>query len=397
MSGVVPEGRSPVSDIQRLIAAGETLHAEFKSSRVHSDALAAAFVSFLNAEGGVILLGVEDNGRISGVEDVGAAGWRIDQILTHNVAPRAVVSIDALKYQEYTLLQITVPRGMDRPYQTRKGQCFLRVNAGKRLASREEIRRMYLAVRSWYYDETALVGTGLDQINFQVFDEFLNAVYGYPQDEFRTHAEYARLLQNLKAMQGDEITVAGMVMFARQPQTTLPTARIDFARIEGQTLGENFLDQKTIDGTLPQQLERLEELLRLHLKKSETIREFEPESHYEMPLEILREAIVNALVHRDYSLSSSIRVLMFDDRLEVHSPGKLPNSVTVQNIRAGIHVERNPILLSLIAKLGFMTRLGTGILRIFRLARDTGLPEPELPDGRPSLWSRFTGVKRNNA
>ncbi len=87
---------------------------------------------------------------------------------------------------------------------------------------------------------------------------------------------------------------------------------------------------------------------------------------YEMPLEILREAIVNALVHRDYSLASSVRIFMFDDRLEAHSPGKLPNSVTVDNIRAGIHVECNPIILSLMAKLGFMTRLGTGILRIFR-------------------------------
>ncbi len=222
------------------------------------------------------------------------------------------------------------------------------------------------------------MGTGLNQINFQTFDEFLNAVYGYPQDEFRTKAEYRRLLQNLKIIQGDEITVAGLLVFARQPQTALPTARIDFAIIEGRTLGENFLDHKTIDGTLAQQLEKIEEVLRLHLKKIGTIREFEPESHYEMPLEILREAIVNALVHRDYSISSSIRLLMFDDRLEVHSPGKLPNSVTVDNIRAGIHVERNPIILSLMAKLGFMTRLGTGILRIFRLARDTGLPEPEL-------------------
>ena len=367
------------ADIQQYIATGETIRSEFKSARAHSDALAAALVSFLNTEGGVILVGVEDDGTISGVDNPDAASQRIDQILTNNVIPRATAYIEPRSTAEgHTILKITVPRGPDRPYQTRQGQCFLRVNAGKRLASRDEIRRMYLTVRSLYYDETVLVGTVFDTINLQTFDEFLNVVYGYPHDESRTKFEYLRLLRNLKVMQDTAVTVAGLLIFAKQPHTSLPTARIDFARIEGDTFGENFLDQKTLVGTLPEQLQGIEDLLRLHLTKRGTIREFEPESRYEMPLEMLREAIVNALVHRDYSLASSVRIFMFANRLEVHSPGTLPNSVTVENIRAGIHVERNPIILSLMAKLGFMTRLGTGILRIFRLAREAGLPEPEL-------------------
>jgi ATP-dependent DNA helicase RecG len=122
----------------------------------------------------------------------------------------------------------------------------------------------------------------------------------------------------------------------------------------------------------------MEKLLRLNLSNHGTIRDFKPETRYEMPLEMLREAIVNALVHRDYSRSAPIRVLMFTDRIEIHSPGTLPNGVTVENIRAGIHVERNPIILSLMAKLGFMTRLGTGILRILRLANEAQLPTPDL-------------------
>lgn len=366
------------AEIQQLIAAGETIRSEFKSTRAHADALAATLVSFLNTEGGVLLLGVEDDGTISGVDHPDNASQHIDQILTNNVTPRATVYIEPLAVEGQKVLQITVPRGLDRPYQTRQGQCFLRVNAGKRLASREEMRRMYLAVRSLYYDETALVETGINDLDLHVLDEFLNVVYGYAWDESRTRAEYLRLLQNLKAMQGDAVTVAGMLVFARHPQASLPTARIDFAHIDGTSIGETFLDHKTVAGRLPQQLDGIEELLRLYLRQSGHIRNFEPETRYEMPLEILREAIVNALVHRDYSLTSAIRLFLFDDRIEVHSPGRLPNSVTIDNIRAGIHVERNPVILSLMAKLGFMTRLGTGILRIFRLARETGLPEPAL-------------------
>jgi ATP-dependent DNA helicase RecG len=370
--------KKETTDVQQLIDKGETLRSEFKPARAHPDALASALVSFLNTEGGVLLIGVEDDGAISGVENPDTASQRIDQILTNNITPRATAYIEPVPVQGQTIVKVTVPRGVDRPYQTRQGQCFLRMNAGKRLASREEMRRMYLAVRSVYYDETTLIQTGINNLDLQIVDEFLNVVFGYARDESRPQTEYWRLLQNLKAMQGDEVTVAGMLLFAKRPQTSLPTASIDFARIDGTSIGETFLDRKTIEGRIPQQVEGIEELLRLYLKQRGHIKAFEPEIRYEMPLEMLREVVINALVHRDYSMSSTIRVFMFDDRLEAHSPGRLPNSVTIDNIRAGIHVERNPVILSLMAKLGFMTRLGTGILRIFRLAQEAGLPEPAL-------------------
>lgn len=365
-------------ELQPIITHGETLHTEFKSAKVHPDALSATIVSFLNTAGGVVLLGVEDDKTISGINDVDATCQRVDQILAHNITPRATAYIEVVTYAEQTLLKITVPTGFDRPYHTQRGQCFIRVNAGKRLASREEIRRMYLAVRAFYYDESTLLDTRLADVDIQMFDDFLNLAYGYPQDETRTMEERTRLLGNLKAMHGHELTVAGLLFFGSRPQEYLPTARVDFARFAGTFAGETILDRKTLLGRLSQQLEGMEEILRLHLKNKGIIHHFEPEAHYEMPLEILRETFVNALVHRDYSLAAPIRILMFDDRLEVHSPGKLPNGVTVENIRVGIHVERNPIILSLMAKLGFITRLGTGILRILRLASQAGLPAPDL-------------------
>jgi ATP-dependent DNA helicase RecG len=367
-----------IEELQQIISNGETLHTEFKSARVHPDALAAALVSFLNTAGGVLLLGVEDDKTVTGIGDVDTTCQRVEQILANNITPRATTHIEAVEYAEQTLLKITVPQGLDRPYQTQKGQCFVRVNAGKRLASREEIRRMYLAVRAFYYDESTVLNTQLSDIDSQAFDAFLNLAYGYATDDSRTGAERSRLLNNLKAMHGDELTVAGLLFFGKRPQNHLPTARIDFAHFAGCSAGEVILDHKTLSGCLSEQLEKMEELLRLHLSNNGIIRDFKPETRYEMPLEMLREALVNALVHRDYSLSAPIRVLMFNDRLEIHSPGSLPNGVTVENIRAGIHVERNPIILSLMAKLGLMTRLGTGILRILRLAKEAQLPTPDL-------------------
>lgn len=360
-------------ELQELINKGETLQTEFKSARVHPNTLAAAFVSFLNSSGGVLLYGVEDDKSLSGVEDVDSACLRVEQILANNIIPPATAYIEATGQ----ILKITLPKGLDRPYHTQGGQCFIRVNAGKRLASREEIRRMYMAARAFYYDETTLLDTRLVHLDLPAFDDFLNFAYGYPKDESRTGPERKRLLNNLKAMHGEALTVAGILFFGERPQNHLPTARVDFARFAGTSAGKVILDHKTLNGRLSQQLFGMEDLLRLHLSNKGTIRNFEPETRYEIPLEMLREALVNALVHRDYSLSAPIRVLMFDDRLEIHSPGCLPNTVTVENIKAGIHVERNPIILSFMAKLGLMTRLGTGILRILSLADEAQLPPPD--------------------
>jgi ATP-dependent DNA helicase RecG len=367
-------------EIAQVVENGETMYAEFKSVAARPESLATAFISFLNTEGGVLWLGIEDYGTVKGVADVDAARQRVDQILANNVTPRATAFVEQVEVGEKLLLKIAVPRGVDRPYYTQRGQCYVRQNAGKRLASREEIRRMYMAVRAFYYDETALTGTGLTEVELPVFDAFLTAAYGLTEETDRPEEELARLLRNLKCMAGDELTVAGALLFGHQPQRMLPTARVEFAHFAGTAAGETILDRKTIDGRLPQQLEQVESLLRLHLRNAGVIRGFEPEVQTELPLEMLREALTNALVHRDYSLSAPVRVFLFEDRLEIRSPGPLPNSVTLENVRAGIHVERNPIILSLMSKLGLMTRLGTGIVRIYRLAAERGLPEPELEE-----------------
>ena len=367
-------------EIAQAVQGGETMYAEFKSAAARPESLATAFISFLNTEGGVLWLGIEDDGTVTGVADVDGARQRVDQILANNVTPRATAFIEQVEVGGKPLLKITLPRGVDRPYYTQRGQCYVRQNAGKRLASREEIRRMYLAVRAFYYDESALTGTGLEDVDLPVFGAFLTAAYGLTEDTDRPDEELARLLRNLKCMAGNELTVAGALLFGRQPQRMLPTARVEFAHFAGTAAGETILDRKTIEGRLPQQLEQMESLLRLHLRNAGVIRGFEPEVQTELPLEMLREALTNALVHRDYSLSAPVRVFLFEDRLEIRSPGPLPNSVTLENVRAGIHVERNPIILSLMSKLGLMTRLGTGIVRIFRLAAERGLPEPELAE-----------------
>ena len=156
-------------EIAQAVQGGETMYAEFKSAAARPESLATAFISFLNTEGGVLWLGIEDDGTVTGVADVDGARQCVDQILANNVTPRATAFIEQVEVGGKPLLKITLPRGVDRPYYTQRGQCYVRQNAGKRLASREEIRRMYMAVRAFYYDESALTGTGLEDVDLPVF------------------------------------------------------------------------------------------------------------------------------------------------------------------------------------------------------------------------------------
>jgi ATP-dependent DNA helicase RecG len=130
------------------------------------------------------------------------------------------------------------------------------------------------------------------------------------------------------------------------------------------------LDRKDLTGRLLDVIDQTERFLDLHLMVPHVIRGFEPESRPELPKEALREAIVNAVAHRDYTVRGPVRLFIFDDRVEVHTPGRPPNTVDEEAMRAGVHVVRNPRIYARLSDAGLVTRAGTGVRRIIRLVRE---------------------------
>jgi ATP-dependent DNA helicase RecG len=126
-----------------------------------------------------------------------------------------------------------------------------------------------------------------------------------------------------------------------------------------------------------QMLEDSMRFLEIHLRRHHKIKRLEPEAKLELPIEVLREALVNALAHRDYTIVSPIRVIVFADRLEIHTPGQLPNGVTIDSIRLGVHVLRNPTIYNIFLKLGLVTDAGSGVPRMIRLIRQATNQEPD--------------------
>ncbi len=182
--------------------------------------------------------------------------------------------------------------------------------------------------------------------------------------------DVVRLLRAWRMYDGAHPTVGGLVVFGRRPQLQLESSRVVVGALPGSDVGDDFIDRKDLGGGLFDVIDQAEVFLRLHLRTGHEIVDFQREKREEVPVAALREAVVNALVHRDYTIPGATRIFVLSDRVEVHSPGRPPNSVDADAMRAGVHVTRNPHIYSRMAEAQLATRAGTGIRRISKLLRE---------------------------
>lgn len=358
----------------------EDLHTEFKEISVHPDDIAASLVAFANTDGGQLIIGINKNRIITGVADTDRVLRDIDNIAANNCEPpitviqevlHPAISIDKIEAQPgktaplKTVIVVNVPKGDMRPYRTNRGVHFIRTTSGRRQASREELLRLFQATESLYYDETPLPRLSMADLDLDVLDRYLELT---GQDDLKNNRE--RLLENWRLLSRGHPTIAGLVLFGRQPQLHLPFAQVNAARFVGADSSGDPLDRKDFTGRLLDIIDQAERFFYLHLRIPHEIRGFEPEPKPELPKEALREAIVNAVAHRDYTVQGPIRLFIFDDRIELHTPGKPPNTVDEAAMRAGVHVVRNPRIYARLSDAGLVTRAGTGIRRIIRLVRE---------------------------
>jgi ATP-dependent DNA helicase RecG len=370
-----------LAELLHRIQHGENLHTEFKTWPLHPDDMAAAMIAFANTDGGNVFLGVDDSGQVVGLaeQDVDRAAQFVDNVAFNNCAPPVtIVQETLLTEQARVVLVVQIPKGDQRPYRTNRGIYYVRTTSGRRQASREELLRLFQATESLYYDETPIVRSGIADLDERALANLLEDIKAYGFDIAGIPRE--RLLHNWRLLRPvdaeDHLTVAGLLFLAREPQHFLSQAYISALRIPGTDIAGEPRDQKRLDGRLPEMLRDALRFLDIHLPRRHRIHAMEPEAKTEIPVEVLRESLVNAWAHRDYTLSAPVRVLVFDDRVEVRTPGQLPNSVTLDALRFGVHVLRNPTIYNMLLKIGLVTDAGSGIPRMIRLLRQTTGAEP---------------------
>jgi ATP-dependent DNA helicase RecG len=364
-------------ELKERIAKGENLHTEFKSTLPDKEALAKSIVCFANTDGGQLIIGVGDKGEIAGITDLDQTMRTIDDVAFNRCEPPITVVQETLQSDDKTVLVVNIPKGTQRPYRTGSGFYYIRSTNKCRQASRDELLRLFQATETLYYDETIIFRASFKDLNLEYFEEFLNNHFGIKaaEDELKNYLENLRLLVN------DHPTLAGLLFFGKKPQNFLPTAKIIAAYIPGTDLAILPADKKDIIGRIPEMLEDAERFLRLYLREEHQIKGFESELKFELPEFALREAVINAIAHRDYTLNAPIRLLVFQDRVEFRAPGKLPNTVTIERIKlGGAHVLRNPTIYNLLARMGLVTDLGSGVRRIIKSVRELLNKEVSLED-----------------
>ena len=347
----------------RLAGLGEAFNIEFKRSG--TSGVGRDICAFANATGGLILIGVADNGAICGVADHNRLKSRIQSIARSADPPIAVKIVSA-----EGVLCVTVPAQHSKPYSL-GGEFFVREGASSQQMSREEIREFFYKEGLIHFDETACDSFSfmydLDEENWSLFQRRAKI----PED-----MDPETALRNLRLMGEDgRMTHAGAWLLARDIREFNISAEVTCALFRGTEDYADILDWRDFCGDVYSLIEQVMAWILSNINVDYVNKHIGREERPELPEVAIREAVVNALAHRDYRYTENVRIYLFTDRLEIISPGGLPAGMTEADL--GIKsIPRNPLLFGILHRMDAVERIGSGIRRIRDLCREHGVAEP---------------------
>lgn len=352
------------------IPKSENQYIEFKAEAVKAASLAEEIVGFANSEGGEIWLGVEDDGTVSGLtrnyeEDV-------INICRTLCIPPIHPDYEQFEIQGRQVACVRIPRGKDKPYYTTRHKYFIRVGSTKRIASHEELMRLFQLSGAVHYDIAGVERATTNDLDLGQIGQYFTRYHISFFEE--SQEERIRLLKCTDMLTEDgKPTLAGLLLFGLAPERLLPQSGVSFAHFAGKEMTAELLDKKNIAGTLPRQADGTVAALKTNLRIPSTLSGARRIESPRYPDHVFRELAVNACVHRNYSIyGANIRVFLFSDRLEVISPGRLPNTVTVDKLPVGTSVSRNPVLMRVMENLGYVDKLGRGLPMVCQEAKKLG-------------------------
>ena len=355
-------------NIDRLIAAGEGQKVEFKE-RISN--IAREFVAFANASGGEVILGITDSGRRVG-KDFSNRELAQVQDIARNCDPGIPVTVTL---EEPDIIRVLISEGRNKPYQCKDG-FFIRRGALSQKLNREELLELVTTESRLRFDEQINRSFNYpEDFSVQYFEQYRSLLKSYPQD-----LEPQDLLKNIDAVTPQGVfTNAAILFFAKKPQRFFKESHITCIRYSGSDR-TNILDRKEINGSLLEQVENAIRFLKRHISVALVLSEksMRHQEQPEYPFLALREAVVNAVVHRDYFYDAShTYVHVYSNRIEIENPGGLYAGLTVTDLGKK-SVRRNRAIASLLQRVGYIEKVGSGFSRMERLLEENGNPPLEV-------------------
>jgi len=353
------------SEILEIIARDEDSKHQFKANVSNELSLAQEMIAFSNTLGGMLIIGVADDGSISGLTrvDMGRLNNLVSNAASQQIKPSINPITENIILDDGLIMLVHVAKGISKPYMDKNGVIWVKSGADKRKATaREEIQRMYQSAGLLHGDATPVPTMLVTDLDRMVFSEFYEKQYGERLDE--QDLPLSQTLHNLNISQDGVLNIAGALLFGKNTAYRLPAFIVKCVTYPDTVVDvEHYVDSQDMSGILKQVFDDTLGFVLRNIRRVQNGQNVNSLGQLAVPKIVFEELIANALIHRDYFVSAPIRIFVFSDRIEIISPGHLPNNLTIENIKSGNSNIRNPILASFATKILPYRGLGSGILR----------------------------------
>ena len=380
-----------MDDILKQIKAGEVSGVQFKERILDKYDIACELVAFSNSHGGKLVVGIKDKtGETNALSysEVQETTNLLSDIASENVVPSILIKIDTVEVEDGNLVVATVKEGLNKPYHDNKGIVWVKNGADKRkVFDNAELAEMMTDCGSFAPDEAGVRDATVNDLDATTIKLFLGNRFervlekkGLTGDAFNEASldmicsaiakghDCEKILRNLRFIRPDgTLTVAAMLLFGKYTQRWMPMMTAKCICFAGNSIGSKVFRDKVNDadmeGNLLHQYDTIMDFFTRNLHNVQVGEEFNSMGKLEIPYTSLVEFTVNCLVHRSLNMKAPVRIFIFDNRVEIHSPGALPNGLTIDDIKAGTSMPRNMFLFNNAIYLLPYTGVGSGITR----------------------------------
>ena len=380
-----------MDDILKQIKAGEVSGVQFKERILDKYDIACELVAFSNSHGGKLVVGIKDKtGEINALSysEVQETTNLLSDIASENVVPSILIKIDTVDVEDGNLVVATVKEGLNKPYHDNKGIVWVKNGADKRkVFDNAELAEMMTDCGSFAPDEAGVRDATVNDLDATTIKQFLGNRFervlekkDLTGDAFNEASldmicsaiakghDCEKILRNLRFIRPDgSLTVAAMLLFGKYTQRWMPMMTAKCICFAGNSVGSKVFRDKVNDadmeGNLLHQYDTIMDFFTRNLHNVQVGEEFNSMGKLEIPYTSLVEFTVNSLVHRSLNMKAPVRIFIFDNRVEIHSPGALPNGLTIDDIKAGTSMPRNMFLFNNAIYLLPYTGVGSGITR----------------------------------
>jgi len=337
---------------------------ELKKSLSQLDDALKSVCAFLNHKGGTVYFGVDDKGKVIGLDVSDKTLRKISQQIISRIKPEITPEIKEIEEMGRSIIKVNVSEGSNKPYFL-NGIAYKKIGTEKRVIPPDELKRIILEQKQIIWDKEVCKEARLEDINWNFVKDFFIKKYE-SVNKTRINSDSKSLLESLNCIKNNQPTNAGVLLFGKNPQKFFHNSHIAIVRYKGKEIGTERLDYKEFDGNLFEQIDKVDEYIREHIAIMSKLipSKIEREDIPEYPFFVIRELIVNTVSHRDYKEKrSKIIISMFDDKIKYYNPGGLPEGITPRNI-VKKQKSVNPTIARALSKVRYIEELGEGWDRI---------------------------------